>query len=231
MFTRLFRVLCIFLSCWSRVIAEKIQMVNNYLTYVILAIAVTAVPGPAVILTIRNSLRHGYKVSIANILGNFTAMVILVTLSAAGLGAIILSSSFLFSVVKVLGCVYLVYLGVKALSAPHVIETGLHNPINGKGGIFSVFKEGFVVGLANPKAIAFFTALFPQFIDPSRAYVPQFLTLILTIEGISFVVLSSYALMSSVVSPYLSKSGLMNAFNRLTGVLFIGFGVALIYEE
>ncbi len=205
-------------------------MINDYLTYVTLAIAVTAIPGPAVVLTIKNSLRHGYRVSIANIVGNFTAMIILATLSALGLGAIILASSDLFSMVKVLGCVYLVYLGVKAWRTPH-IEEELLNPIQTKRKLVSIFKEGFVVGLANPKAIAFFTALFPQFIDPAKAFIPQFLTLILTIEGISFVVLTGYALMSSRVSSSLSKKRSMTIFNKLTGAAFVGFGVALIYED
>ena len=95
----------------------------------------------------------------------------------------------------------------------------------------SVFKEGFYVGISNPKAIVFFTALFPQFIDISRAYIPQFLTLILTIECVSFIILAGYALLSSVAAPYLRKKSTMSIFNKLTGAAFVGFGAALIYEK
>lgn len=207
-------------------------MINDYLIYVTLAITVTAIPGPAVVLTIKNSIKYGYKVAIVNILGNFIAMIILATLSAVGLGAIILASSTLFSAMKVIGCVYLVYLGIKAWRTPHInenMQTRIENKSKGK--VLSVFKEGFGVGIANPKAIAFFTALFPQFIDPTRTFIPQFLTLIFTIEGISFFVLSSYAFLSSIASLYLSKEKPMTFFNKLTGVAFIGFGLALIYEE
>lgn len=207
-------------------------MINDYLIYVTLAITVTAIPGPAVVLTIKNSLRYGYKASIANIFGNFTAMILLAALSAFGLGAIILASSTLFATVKIFGCIYLVYLGIKVWRTPHSKEDMQYLvQNNSKRKFFSVFKEGFAVGIANPKAIAFFTALFPQFIDPTRAFIPQFLTLIITIEGISFFVLSAYALLSSMSAPYLSKEKPMQFFNKLTGTAFIGFGVALISDE
>ncbi len=207
-------------------------MINDYLIYVTLAVTVTAIPGPAVVLTIKNSIKYGYKTSMANIIGNFAAMVILATLSALGLGAVILASSTLFAMIKVLGCVYLVYLGVKAWKAPYADESMRPETENeNKGSVLSIFKEGFGVGIANPKAIAFFTALFPQFIDPAGAFTPQFLTLILTIEGISFLVLSTYALISSIAAPFLSREKPMVFFNKLTGAAFIGFGLALIYDE
>lgn len=207
-------------------------MINDYLVYITLAITVTAIPGPAVVLTIRTSHRYGYKVAIANIFGNFLAMLILATLSALGLGAIIVASPLLFALVKTLGCIYLLYLGLKIWRTP-AINTDRYEHIKTKSNkkFSSVFTKGFGVGLSNPKAIAFFTALFPQFIDHTRAFIPQFLTLILTIEGISCVVLMGYALLSSLTVPCLSNKKNMNIFNKLTGSAFIFFGIALIYTE
>lgn len=207
-------------------------MINDYYIYIILAITVTAIPGPAVVLTIKNSIRYGYKIAVANILGNFVAMVFLSTLSAFGLGAIILASTTLFSAIKITGCMYLIYLGIKAWRTLPVNDAAQvqikHKPRKRSS---AAFKEGFGIGIANPKAIAFFTALFPQFIDPTKTFIPQFLTLILTIEVISFLVLSSYAFLASVASPYLSKKNTMILFNKLTGLSFICFGLALIYED
>ena len=207
-------------------------MITDYMIYVTIAVTVTAIPGPAVVLTIKNSMRYGYKIAILNILGNFMAMVILATLSAVGLGAVILASSSFFCALKVLGCIYLVYLGIKVWRTPH-LDKNIQSQHGKKQirNLLSVFKEGFGVGISNPKAIAFFTALFPQFIDPARSFVPQFLILILTIEGISFFVLSSYALLSAVASPYLSQKKPMAFFNKLTGAAFVGFGLALIYDD
>ena len=206
-------------------------MINDYLIYVTLALTITLMPGPAVTLTIRNSLCYGYKVAIANILGNFTAMVLLAIVSALGLGAIILASSTLFTAVRICGCIYLVYLGVRVWRTQHTqIDMQRHVQSKNKKAIFSVFKEGFGVGVSNPKAIVFFTALFPQFIDQSRAFIPQFLTLIITIEGISCLVLFGYALLSEAAVPYLSKEKNMKIFNKISGLAFIVFGLALIYE-
>jgi threonine/homoserine/homoserine lactone efflux protein len=159
-------------------------------------------------------------------------MVILASMSAAGLGAVIVTSSALFFAMKILGCLYLIYLGVKMWKIPYGggdIQFQGERKNNIK--VWTVFKEGFGVGISNPKAIAFFTALFPQFIDPGRAYIPQFLTLIFTIEGISFFVLLSYACLSSTASPYLSKKKPMMFFNKLTGAAFVGFGLALLYDD
>ena len=204
-------------------------MINDYFTYILLAITVTAIPGPAVILTIRNSLKYGYKISIANILGNFVAMVILASISAIGLGAIILASQTLFFTMKILGCFYLLFLGIKIWTSPYKNQE-INLEIDQKN-LFFIFKEGFYIGVSNPKAIAFFTALFPQFIDPSREYFVQFATLILTIEGISFVVLLAYALLAFKLAKYLQTEKIARQFNRLTGSAFIGFGAALFYKD
>lgn len=204
-------------------------MINDYFAYIILAITITAIPGPAVILTIKNSLKYGYKNSILNILGNFFAMVLLASISAIGLGAIILSSETLFYIMKFLGCIYLIYLGLKIWTNPYKQEE-FKNSFSKKE-LSKIFKEGFFVGLSNPKAIAFFTALFPQFIDPTRDYITQFITLILTIEGISFIVLFIYAFLAFRFAYFLSKEKYTKIFNRLTGTAFIGFGTALLYKD
>lgn len=203
-------------------------MINDYLTYILLAITVTVIPGPAVVLTIKNSLKYGYKITVANIFGNFLAMIFLASISAIGLGAIILASQTLFLAMKILGCIYLVYLGIKIWTSDYTqnIETNIV-----RKDAYKIFKEGFFIGLSNPKAIAFFTSLFPQFIDPNRDYFMQFATLILTIEGISFIVLFLYALLTFKSSSFLIKEKYTKLFNKLTGGAFIGFGTVLLYKD
>lgn len=206
-------------------------MINDYLAYILLAITITAIPGPAVILTIKNSLQYGYKKAMINIFANFVAMSILASISAIGLGAIILSSATLFYAMKVLGCIYLVYLGFKIWTAPYKQNSDKNSLENYNKNFMDIFKEGFYIGMSNPKAIAFFTALFPQFIDTSREYFPQFMTLILTIEGISFIILFMYALIAFKSSAYLTKEKNAKLFNKLTGGAFVGFGVALLIKD
>ncbi|MFT5697827.1 MAG: homoserine/homoserine lactone efflux protein [Desulforhopalus sp.] len=207
-------------------------MINEYLIYVTLAVTIVAIPGPAVILTVKNSIKYGFKISVAGILGNFVAMIVMATISAFGLGAIITASASLFSVLKVMGCLYLVYLGIEAWRTPLQKSDSQTEPNCGNNKeFFTVFKQGVWVGISNPKAIAFFVALFPQFIDPARSYLPQFLTLILTIEGISCCILSLYALLSSRAAHLLYEKNSMHIFHKLTGGAFIGFGFALLYEK
>lgn len=210
-------------------------MIDHYLLYVTLAFTIVAIPGPAVVLTIKNSLNFGCKAAAVNICGNFIAMVILASLSAVGLGAVILASSTLFFTLKVAGCGYLIFLGIKAWQAAPM-KVGMGDVVQAKReaidfSCLATFKEGFFVGIANPKAIAFFTALFPQFIDPAHSFIPQFITLILTIEGISFLVLMLYAMLSSLTALYLTRRRPMAVFNKLTALSFIGFGVALLADH
>ena len=211
-------------------------MIDNYPVYIGLALTITSIPGPAVILTIKNSIKYGPKKAIANIFGNMTAMVSLASISAAGLGAIILASTTLFSAMKIAGCLYLIYLGYKTLKAP--IEAAESEDTDAStrverdsASLFQIYRSGLAVGLSNPKAIAFFTALFPQFINPERAFLPQFATLIFTIEGISFLVLSTYAVLAGIASVYLARRRSMMVFNRLSAAAFFGFGLALIVKD
>mgnify|MGYP001612545363 CR=1 FL=1 len=207
-------------------------MINDYFIYVLLAVTVTAIPGPAIVLTVSNSIKYGYKTAIINIFGNFTAMIILASLSAAGLGAVILASSTLFTIIKLAGCLYLVYLGIKAWRSPPLSTDSLEKTKSGtRKKVLDIYKEGFGVGISNPKAIAFFTALFPQFVDQSRPFIPQFLTLILTIEAISIIVMTTYAVSASLASPFLSRKKPLAFFNRLTGITFIGYGLGLLLDE
>jgi homoserine/homoserine lactone efflux protein len=206
-------------------------MIDNYFIFATLAFTVVAIPGPAVVLTIKNSIRYGCHIAIANILGNFMAMVILASLSAFSLGTIIVSSTLIFTSLKIIGCIYLVFLGIKAWRTPVVYQAEFP-ALSGQTRTFlSVLQEGFYVGIANPKAIAFFTALFPHFINPTRNVFPQFATLIMTIEGISFLVLMLYALVAAQVATYLLRGATLPLFNKVTGIAFVSFGFALLYER
>ncbi|WED24961.1 LysE family translocator [Vibrio sp. JC009] len=205
-------------------------MINDYALYLTLAFAVTVIPGPLAILTIKNSILYGGRIAISGILGNFVAMVILASISALGLGAIIMASHSLFYALKVLGCLYLIYLGVQAWRAPSN-KLGKVKRTKSNRTIRASFKEGFSVGLANPKAIAFITAIFPQFIDLTTSVIPQYAVLILTIESVSLLVLSTYAFIASRLANVLSKEGPMKIFNKLTAAAFVGFGLGLVYEE
>lgn len=199
-----------------------------YLLFLSICIATAASPGPAVFLAIKNGLTHGFKRTVFAVMGNLTALFIMMSISAAGLGAIILASASLFNLLKIAGGLYLLYLGIKLLrSKPIKIELDKAKPSE-TAPLGSLYREAFLVSMTNPKAIAFCTALFPQFIDPHQAMVSQFLVLAGTFGACSLFFLSLYAALTAKLRPQLAKEVVLRWFNRLTGIAFMGFGIGLL---
>jgi threonine/homoserine/homoserine lactone efflux protein len=200
----------------------------HYLLFLSICVATVASPGPAVFLAIKNGLTHGFKRTVFAVLGNLSALFIMMGISVAGLGAIILASATLFNSLKIAGGLYLIYLGIKLLRAKPMklelakVETSEPVPLA------NLYREAFLVSITNPKAIAFCTALFPQFIDPSQAIVPQFSVLAGTFGACSFFFLSLYAAIAAKLRPQLAKEAVLRWFNRLTGLAFMGFGLGLL---
>lgn len=200
----------------------------HYLLFLSICVATAASPGPAVFLAIKNGLTHGFKRTVFAVLGNLTALFIMMSVSAAGLGAIILASASLFNALKIAGGLYLLYLGIKLLrSKPMKIELDKAQTSETVP-LLNLYREAFLVSITNPKAIAFCTALFPQFIDPSQPMVSQFLVLAGTFGLCSFFFLSLYAALAAKLRPQLAKEAVLRWFNRLTGLAFMGFGIGLL---
>jgi threonine/homoserine/homoserine lactone efflux protein len=200
----------------------------SFLIYIGICFAASGSPGPAVLLAIKNGARYGMPKALMGCLGNISAMLTMATLSAAGLGAIILASSTLFTIIKVIGSAYLIYLGVKTWrqsSSPVALEQeeAVHTP-----SILKVYCEAYLVGISNPKAIAFYIALFPQFIQPDSPVLPQFLLLAVTFAVVSFTCLSIYATAATRIRAHLQKNHFSRWFHRVTGGIFIGFGAGLL---
>lgn len=200
----------------------------HYLLFLSICVATAASPGPAVFLAIKNGLTHGFKRTVFAVLGNLSALFIMMSISVAGLGAIILASATLFNTLKIAGGLYLIYLGIKLLRAKPMklelakVETSEPVPLA------NLYREAFLVSITNPKAIAFCTALFPQFIDPSQSIVPQFSLLAGTFSACSFFFLSLYAAIAAKLRPQLAKEAVLRWFNRLTGLAFMSFGLGLL---
>lgn len=199
----------------------------DYLVFVAICIAATASPGPAVFLAIKNGAQQGLKPALVGILGNISAIFTLAVASTAGLGAIIMASATLFSMVKILGGLYLIYLGIKAWRAKptdmgHDLPTFSQSETKWK-----LYKQAYLVGISNPKTIAFYTALFPQFIDTQAAIVPQFALLTGTFMLLSFGFLAVYAALASQLRGQLAKENVRQWFNRVTGGLFVGIGLMM----
>ncbi len=205
---------------------------ENYIGFLIIALIATAVPGPAVLLAITNALRHGMKRTAVAIMGNVTGILLLAGVSALGLSAVIQTSELAFTAVKWLGGFYLVYLGVKMWRSPSAqLNPNDELPVSSRTSLWRLYGQALLVAVSNPKAIAFCTALFPQFIDPAAPMAWQFTLLAATFGLLSFVFLMLYAGLAQRSKHWLGHRGGMQWFNRVTGGLFVGLGAALTTIE
>ncbi len=172
---------------------------DNYLLYLTVTSIMVASPGPGVILTLSNSIRYGFKSTLSGIIGIALGIFIIAIISASSLGLLLATSAVAFTIVKMIGAAYLIYLGIKLWRAPPIEFEGNEGNVgdSGKTSNYSQyllrFKEGFFVSLLNPKPIFFFMSLFPQFINHQQSYLLQFSILTLTFCGLIIVVHTLYA--------------------------------------
>lgn len=157
---------------------------HTWLVFVAAVLVLTITPGPSVLMAVTTSVNRGFREAVWAALGSTTAIVGIMTLSAAGLGAILAASELLFSLLKWVGAAYLAYLGLRALCGSAAeLDLSESAPASQPRS----FVRGFLVGASNLKALVFFTALFPQFIDPAVPQAPQFMLL-----GATFVALELF---------------------------------------
>ena len=161
-----------------------------------------------------------------SILGILSANTVYFALSATGLGALLISSYRVFFLVKWIGAAYLVYLGARTiLGHSEIIPAG--EPAEAGASAVRLYRDGFVLQMSNPKAIIFFSAILPQFIDPRLAVLPQVAILGLTSVVSEFAVLSSYSLAAARASQFARQTRYAKWTNRVAGSLLIGAGAGL----
>lgn len=177
-------------------------------------------PGPAVMFVLSSALKAGARKSIASNLGILAANTVYFALSATGIGALLLSSK-LFLAVKWIGAAYLVILGLRLLIDRNDVVTPQKNTIIDHKWRH-LFFNGFTLQISNPKAILFFSALLPQFLNPHAAIVPQVVILGATSVAIEFTILLGYGIAGSAIGPRYARWT-----NRVAGGLLIGAGAGL----
>ena len=198
-----------------------------WIYYLLSTMVLTMSPGPTVLLCMTKSVTEGFMSAIYTGLGSLVAIVAIMTLSFTGLGLIIASSDTIFTIVKYAGAIYLIYLGYKALTSTQESYDFTITPTLGKRDKLSSFLKGFTVGATNPKAIVFFTALFPQFINTQNSLLLQYLIFVSTFVTLEVTWLLLYVYLARKSLKWLMAKGRAKIFNRLTGGVFIGAGTLL----
>lgn len=198
---------------------------TTWLSFVGTVILLALTPGPSILLVTANSMKYGKAKTVGTIAGDLTANLCQIILAAIGLATIVVSSGELFQLIKWFGVAYLIYMGIaKIIAKP---TTVLKQEGKEKRSFSKLFLEGFLMSAANPKAIVFFAALFPLFLDESLPVLPQIAILAVTfllIDGLSLFV---YTVFAEKLGHYLENQQKVHFQNRIVGGLLILSGMLL----
>jgi homoserine/homoserine lactone efflux protein len=198
---------------------------STWLLFVAISLVPVISPGPGMLLAISNSLRYGAGATFYSALGNAIGLTILGLGVAFGLAALLEVSALAFTVVKIVGAIYLAYLGIKLWRDGNAISLASHSaPILGRR---TLFAQALLVSLTNPKALVLLAVLIPPFIDRAQPLLPQAVAMAATYAGLCFLNHLMLAFASGKMRRFLSSQKRMLAVRRVLGTMFIGFGAAL----
>jgi threonine/homoserine/homoserine lactone efflux protein len=201
-----------------------VPSVSAYLLFLLTALTLLLIPGPAVMYVVGQSIGGGRRAGVASVLGIHTGTLVHVTAAAVGISSLLVASATAFSVVKYAGAAYLIVLGVRRLLGK---EESTVDDTRGPAGLSRHYRQGIVVNVLNPKTALFFLAFLPQFIDPHARVAPQVVVLGLTFVALGLVTDSTWALVAGATADRLRRSERFPRIERwVSGSVFIGLGVA-----
>ena len=196
---------------------------HTWLIYLLAAVGLSLSPGPNGLLALTHGALHGRRKALYTIIGGALGFVAVIALSMFGIGALLKASLTWLIVMKWVGGAYLVWLGILVWRSPPIgIEIRGTPPARAP---WSLFRQGALSALTNPKGLLFFAAFLPQFIDPARSLFVQFVIMAGTFAAIEIATELLIASMAHRISPWLRRVG--RRFNQACGGVFIAIGVAL----
>jgi len=202
-----------------------VPSLSTYALFVATALALLAIPGPAVLYVVGRSIDQGRTAGLASVLGITTGTIVHITAATVGLSSLVLASKVAFDAVRYVGAAYLVLLGIRRLLTRTQEEAaGVRPPRT----LRRLYSQGLVVNLLNPKTIVFIFAFIPQFVDVGAGHVwLQILLLGLTFAGLGLMSDSLYAIVAGTVADRLRGTPLVARVERwFGGTVLIGLGVA-----
>jgi len=203
--------------------------VDQFVAFGVAALVLIAVPGPSVLFVIGRALAYGRPAALASVAGNAIGVYAVAVGVALGLGVVVERSVIVFTLIKLAGAAYMIWLGLSAIRHRSAMADAVGTDVGPPRSLWRSAREGFVVGVANPKAFIIFAAVLPQFIDRSAGHVPtQMLLLGLLAFAIALVSDSIWAVAASEGRRWLVGSRRRaEAVGALGGVSMIGLGVSM----
>jgi threonine/homoserine/homoserine lactone efflux protein len=201
---------------------------SNLAAFALASAILIAIPGPSVLFVISRGVVLGRRAALATVLGNCAGVYVQVAAVALGVGVIVQRSAVVYNTVKLVGVAYLVYLGVRTFQRRRSLTLALGAPVTPKSDR-RILREGFVVGVTNPKAAVFFAAILPQFTEPALGHVAlQMLVLGVVFVAIALVLDGAWALAAGTARErFVSSPRRLEAIGATGGAVLVGLGVGL----
>jgi homoserine/homoserine lactone efflux protein len=209
-------------------------MTFDYFTaYFVILLIATITPGPSMLLAINHGVNHGLVRTIYSGVGNLAGNLLMALVSILGLGAVLAASGFIFNIIKWIGVIYLVFVGLKIVFEPNKTEktNDNYNKLKSNKSKPRLFLDGFIIAIGNPKGILFFTALFPQFINVRHATISGFMIIFITLGIVAFGCYMLYAIFGARLNRLFQLHSFRKIFNRITGSILIGTGLAIAFSR
>jgi RhtB (resistance to homoserine/threonine) family protein len=206
----------------------------HFLVFIGVAAVVIIVPGPDTAVILRNILIHGRRAGLGTSFGVAAGLAVWTVAAALGVASVVRASDVAFTALKVVGALYLVWLGIQAIRSAG--EAIAHDPgeqaapkrtMSARGG----FRQGLLSDLANPKIGIFFTSLLPQFVDPGRPVLVPFLLLGAVFVTMTILWLIAYCVVAARLAQMLERPRVKRLLDRVTGVVLIALGLRLAAEH
>ena len=194
-----------------------------YLAYLLACLLITLIPGPTVTLIVANSLRHGTRAGLLNVAGTQAGLFLMMLTLIVGLSSVIAAMGWLFDWLRLAGAAYLIWLGWKLLRTSEKNPSLETKPTLPRGGFFA---QGFLVLMSNPKALLWFGAFIPQFVDPKGNYVGQIALLGLSAMAVAAITDGAYAVLTGRAGAFFSKTR-VKLLSKAGGLLLVGGGIWL----
>ena len=202
---------------------------QTFWLYLGAVVLISATPGPNLLYVTTRSIRFGFGSAMIGMGGCLLALAAILTASVAGVSAFMLAVPTAFEALKYAGAAYLIWLGIQAWRAPVADLAPAPEPSRREtASRWSHFRGGFLVGISNPKLLVFAAAFFPQFISTESQWAPQFLLLVATFLAIEASAYLFVGLGARGLARYLVQGVWQRRLNRVSGLVFAGFGCALL---
>jgi threonine/homoserine/homoserine lactone efflux protein len=201
---------------------------DHLFAFAIASFILIVIPGPSVLFTVSRALAYGRRAALTTVLGNAAGSFTAAAAVAVGIAAIVQTSAVVYTVIKLAGAAYLVYLGVQAIRHRTALRSAFEAAVPAIGGRRTL-AQGFIVGVTNPKTVVFFAAILPQFVDPSAGHAGlQMVVLGAVFAGIALAMDSVWGLAAGVVRSWFARSSRrLDLVGGAAGLTMIGLGVGL----